>query len=216
MKYEVLIFDWDGTLCDSTGRIVDSMQRAAREVGLSGVPDSAVQNIIGLGLPEAIQTVWPEIAQDQMAPMKAAYARMFVTDSQVDMALFAGVESLLSRQYGKRKLAVATGKSRKGLDRVLKDLGMTEAFDITRCADETRSKPDPLMLHEILSILGVEPQQALMVGDTTFDLDMANAAGMDSVAMSHGAHDKGALLACRPKVICHSIQELSNWIENNG
>ena len=216
MKYDLLIFDWDGTLCDSTGRIVDSMQQAARENALRAVPDSAVQNIIGLGLPEAIRTVWPEIQDEQMVPMKGAYARYFLTDSLVGMGLFAGAVELLSRQQGLRRLAVATGKSRKGLNRVLSDLDVGSYFIATRCADETRSKPDPLMLEQILSETGVPVERALMIGDTSFDLDMANAAGMDSVAMSHGAHDEAVLLACRPKAICHSISELSDWIEQYG
>ena len=216
MKYELLIFDWDGTLCDSTGRIVDSMRSAAHETGLRVVHDSEIQNIIGLGLPEAIRTVWPEILDDQLPPMKAAYARHFVSDSPVMMSLFDGAAELLDRYAGTRRLAVATGKSRKGLDRILTDLSMHSVFDITRCADETRSKPDPCMLFEILSELNVSPERALMVGDTTFDLEMASAAGMHSVGMSHGAHDEARLLACEPRVICHSIQELTNWIETNG
>ena len=216
MKYELLIFDWDGTLCDSTGRIVDSMQQAARESGLRAVPDSAVQNIIGLGLPEAIRTVWPEINEEQMSPMKEAYARYFLKDSLVGMGLFPGAQELLRQQQDFRRLAVATGKSRKGLDRVLSDLGVGRFFAVTRCADETLSKPDPLMLKQILAEIGVPVERALMVGDTSFDLDMANAIGMDSVAMSHGAHDEAVLLACRPKAICHSINELSEWIKQYG
>lgn len=216
MKYDLIIFDWDGTLADSTGRIVDSMQRAANECGLPKVPDSAVQNIIGLGLPEAIKTVWPNVNVEQMEPMRNAYARYFVTDSLVAMQLFAGTESMLDRLKVKRKIAVATGKSRKGLDRILHDLNLTSTFNITRCADETRSKPDPQMLHEILSELSVEASRALMVGDTSYDLDMAFAAGVDSIGMSHGAHAEDILWACGPQAICHSITELENWIEING
>lgn len=216
MKYDLIIFDWDGTLADSTGRIVDSMQRAAKECDLPEVPDANVQNIIGLGLPEAIRTVWPDVAAEQMTPMRNAYARYFVSDSQIDMSLFEGAEVMLSRLRVKRKTAVATGKSRKGLDRILADLKLESQFDITRCADETLSKPDPLMLNEILSVLNIPSTRALMIGDTSYDLDMAAAVGVDSVAMSHGAHEEDVLQACGPLAICHSISELETWIEING
>ena len=217
MKYQLIIFDWDGTLADSTGRIVDSMRRAGQELGLPDVPDADIQNIIGLGLPEAIKTVWPDVLPDQMEPMREAYARYFVYDSQIAMNLFNGAESLLDGLSANgRKIAVATGKSRKGLDRILKDLSLSGGFDTTRCADETRSKPHPLMLSEILEELGVSADSALMVGDTTYDLEMAAAIGMDSAGMSHGAHDEQRLRACGPRVICHSINELSDWIGING
>ena len=217
MKYQLIIFDWDGTLADSTGRIVDSMSRAGQEVGLPNVPDSDIQNIIGLGLPEAIKTVWPDVLPDQMEPMREAYARYFVYDSQIAMNLFDGAEVLVNElSAGGRKVAVATGKSRKGLDRILKDLSLCGGFNATRCADETRSKPHPLMLSEILEELNVAVDRALMVGDTTYDLEMAAAIGMRSVGMSHGAHDEERLRACGPQVICHSINELSDWIGING
>lgn len=213
MSYELIIFDWDGTLADSTGRIVDSMQKAGRLVGLPDLSDAAVQNIIGLGLPEALLALWPDITDEQMTRMREAYARNFVYDSQVQMSLFEGAEQMLKRlQEAGLLLAVATGKSRKGLDRLLHDLGLGHYFAATRCADETRSKPDPLMLEELLAQLSVPAGKALMVGDTTYDLDMARAAGVDSVAMGHGAHEDGVLLASGPQVLCHNIAELENWI----
>lgn len=217
MKYDLIIFDWDGTLVDSTQRIVDSMQRAAREVGLPEVADSAIQNIIGLGLPEALKAVWPAIETAQMPMMTEIYARFFVSDSQVEMDFFDGVNVLLDTlQASGRHLAVATGKSRKGLDRMLHDMRIGHYFAATRCADETRSKPHPQMLHELLHELNVAPERALMVGDTSYDLDMANAASMPSVAMSHGAHNEQVLMACRPQVLCHSIHELNQWIQTHG
>lgn len=222
MKYKLIIFDWDGTLVDSTGRIVDSMQRARAEIGLPIVPDSAVQNIIGLGLPEAIKTVWPNISAQQLEDMTQAYARNFVYDSNIAMNFFEGVATLLPQlRVDGRQLAVATGKSRKGLDRMLRDMQVHgrpvgEQFIASRCADEARSKPDPLMLQQLLQQLNMTPQAALMVGDTSFDLDMANAMGMDSVAMSHGAHDDEVLLARQPRALCHSITELQQWIKQYG
>ncbi|MCH2039808.1 MAG: HAD-IA family hydrolase [Saccharospirillaceae bacterium] len=222
MKYKLIIFDWDGTLVDSTGRIVDSMQQASVEVGLPAVPDMAVQNIIGLGLPEALQTVWPGIDASQMSEMTRVYARHFVYDSKVAMAFFDGVADLLGdlRQAG-CKLAVATGKSRKGLDRMLTQMEVDgrpvgEQFAASRCADETRSKPDPLMLKELLDELNIPAEEALMIGDTSFDLNMASALNIDSVAMSHGAHDRSVLLDCQPRAMCHSITELNQWIKQNG
>ena len=217
LKYRVIVFDWDGTLVDSTQRIVDSMQQASREVGLRVVPDAAVQNIIGLGLPEALKTVWPEINAVQLEAMRQVYARFFVSDSQVGMDFFPGARRLLDGLLKKGYLlAVATGKSRKGLNRLLLDLKVGHLFATTRCADETRSKPDPLMLEEIMAELSVSPSEVLMIGDTTYDLDMAHAAGIESVAMGHGAHDEGQLLACGPRTICHSIAELNDWIALHG
>ncbi|WP_028292424.1 HAD family hydrolase [Oceanobacter kriegii] len=213
MSYELIIFDWDGTLADSTGRIVDSMQHAGRLTGLPAVTDAEVQNIIGLGLPEALQTLWPDITAEQLDAMREAYARNFVYDSQVKMTLFEGAEVLLETlQQHDRLLAVATGKSRRGLDRILDDLALRHRFAATRCADETRSKPDPLMLHQLLEELNVAADKAVMIGDTTYDLDMANAAGIDCVAMSHGAHDEDLLLSSNPKALLHSIAELQQWL----
>lgn len=216
-RYRLVIFDWDGTLVDSTQRIIDSMQRAAKDVGLPSVPDAAIQNIIGLGLPEALQIVWPAIMPDQLETMRSVYAGYFVSGSQVAMSFFPGAREMLRQLLCQGYLlAVATGKSRKGLDRMLRDLEVGDLFAATRCADETRSKPDPLMLHELLHELSIPPEEALMIGDTTYDLDMANAAGMASIAMGHGAHDDNELLACGPLAICHSIQQLQHWIGTHG
>lgn len=216
MRFELIIFDWDGTLADSTGRIVDSMRVAGQRVGLPTVLDASIQNIIGLGLPEALKTVWPAITDEQLVAMRTEYARLFVDDSKVPMQLFPGAREMLHQLKDQgRQLAVATGKSRKGLDRLLNDLELVSAFNITRCADETRSKPDPLMLKEILSELAVPEDKTLMVGDTTYDLDMANALGIATVAMSHGAHDEPLLLSREPEALLHSIHELESWITHS-
>ena len=217
MKYQLLIFDWDGTLADSTGRIVDSIQRSARLVGLPAITDADAQNIIGLGLPEALRTLWPDIDADELNTMRETYARYFVHESQVSMELFAGARDMLERFLDDGYLlAVATGKSRKGLDRILYDLGAGHLFATTRCADETLSKPDPLMVNEILAELNVSASRALMIGDTTYDLDMAHAAGVETLAMSHGAHDDERLMRCQPLALCHDIDDLECWIRNNG
>ncbi|WP_199243920.1 HAD family hydrolase [Bacterioplanes sanyensis] len=217
MKYELVVFDWDGTLVDSTGRIVDSMQRAAAAQGLATVSDFAVQNIIGLGLPEALETLWPGMGAEQQAAMTEVYARYFVSDSSVSMDFFPGAHALLDRlRASGRNLAVATGKSRRGLDRMLHGLDVGRYFAATRCADETVSKPDPCMLNELLQELSVSADRALMVGDTTYDLEMASAAGVASLAMTHGAHDEAILRRHGPVAVCHNLNELNNWIENNG
>lgn len=217
MKYELIIFDWDGTLSDSTGRIVDSMQQAAKQVGLTRISDFAVQNIIGLGLPEALQTLWPGIDAEQLRHMTEVYARYFVSDSQVSMDFYPHARSLLAelKEQG-RQLAVATGKSRRGLDRILAESELHSSFAATRCADETASKPDPLMLNELLRELSVSASRAVMIGDTSYDLEMARAAGMDAVALSHGAHDEEILRRHSPVAVCHNLTELKHWIQSYG
>ncbi|MDF1764342.1 MAG: HAD-IA family hydrolase [Oleibacter sp.] len=215
-KYDLIIFDWDGTLADSTGRIVDSMHIAGAACELPKLSDDQVRNIIGLGLPEAIRMLWPDINETQMPTLHAAYAQHFVHDSLVPMGFFDGAETMLDQLVVSRKLAVATGKSRKGLDRILDDLQAQRWFAATRCADETLSKPNPLMLQQLLDELGVSVESAIMIGDTSYDLDMAAAIGMDRIGMTHGAHHQDVLLACQPLALCHTINELHHWIENNG
>lgn len=216
-KYKLIIFDWDGTLANSTARIIDSMQMAAKEHQMPVVSDAAVQNIIGLGLPEAIKELWPAINEQQLKKMIPSYAQNFISESRVSMEVFPDTKEMLGELMLRNfLLAVATGKARKGLERSMRDLSLGHFFAATRCADETRSKPDPLMLNEILVALSVPAHEALMVGDTTYDLEMANAAGMDSVGMSYGAHDEKRLRACQPLAICHSINELKEWIITHG
>lgn len=222
MNYKLIIFDWDGTLADSTGRIIDSMQCASREVGLPEVTDTSVRRIIGLGLPQALQNLWPDINQQLQQQMTEAYARYFIADSQVDMGFYPGVEQLLPKlRSSGYLLAVATGKSRRGLDRMLDTMLVSgkparSQFDASRCADETCSKPNPLMLKELLAELSVPVGESLMIGDTDYDLCMAQTIGMDSVGMTHGAHDESDLLACSPLALCNNIKELGNWIDGNG
>lgn len=216
-KYQVIIFDWDGTLVDSTARIVDSMQMAARTVGMTNVSDFAIQQIIGLGLPEALKQLWSDINDDQLQGMRVHYAANFSVHSDVGVDFFAGLNNLF-KQLKKMgyQLAVATGKTRRGLDEMLDRMMIRDAFAVTRCADETTSKPDPHMLNEILAQLGLHSDQALMVGDTSFDLDMARAIKMDAVAMTHGAHSQDILLASGAKALCHDLNDLLEWIKLNG
>ena len=209
MKYQLVIFDWDGTLMDSTGRIVDCMQAAARQLGLDVLAPVQVQQIIGLGLPEAISTLYPRLSDSGVLAMRDAYAQHFIAAEQSPSPLFAGAEVLLQqlRSQGMR-LAVATGKSRKGLDRVWRGSGLGQHFDYSRCADESGSKPHPQMLKDILAHLCVAPQQALMVGDTSFDLEMAQRAGIDRIGVTYGAHDVEVLAQFAPLALVDALQDI--------
>lgn len=211
--YELLIFDWDGTLSDSIGRIIDAMRQAA---GLAGRPvrdDQAIKGIIGLGLPEAIRTLYPDITANDLIDFRQHYADSYMAMDAEPSKLFEDVRESLEvfRAEGYR-LAVATGKARRGLDRVLKAHGWLDYFDATRAADETASKPDPLMLNEILQHCAVPPERALMVGDASFDLLMARNAGMDSVAVGYGAQALDSLLQYSPRLAIGHFSELRTWL----
>ncbi|MGV8918613.1 MAG: HAD-IA family hydrolase [Pseudomonas sp.] len=212
-EYKLLIFDWDGTLADSIGRIVEAMKTAAVRSALPVRDDFAIKGIIGLGLPEAIRTLYPLITPDQMLEFRDRYAQSYVSLEAEPSPLFADVaESLAVFRAQGYQMAVATGKSRRGLDRVLKAHGWQDYFEITRAADETASKPDPLMLHEILEHCGVKPEQALMIGDSSFDLLMAQNAGMDSVAVGYGAQALDSLREFGPRLAIERFSELRTWL----
>ncbi|MDX1804551.1 MAG: HAD-IA family hydrolase [Alcanivorax sp.] len=209
MNYQLVIFDWDGTVMDSTGRIVHCMQQAAVDLTLPSLHADAVRGIIGLGLPEAIASLYPQLDADGIEQMRARYAAHFIAAEQTPSALYPGALEVLTqlRQAG-LKLAVATGKSRKGLQRVWGNTGLDRYFDASRCADESRSKPHPAMVLELLSQFRVAPEQALVVGDTSFDLEMARAAGVDRVAVSYGAHPLERLVPCEPRAIIDELMQL--------
>ncbi|MBA6060210.1 HAD family hydrolase [Pseudomonas juntendi] len=211
--YELLIFDWDGTLADSIGRIVESMNAAAVRAGEAQSSDDAIKGIIGLALDEAIHTLYPHLEPVQVESFRQHYADIYTALDQQPSPLFEGVsESLDAFRAEGYRLAVATGKARRGLDRVLKANGWQAFFDITRAADETRGKPHPLMLEEILGHCGVEPQRALMVGDSAFDLQMASNAGMHSVAVGYGAMSLQALAEFGPQVCIEHFSQLREWL----
>lgn len=215
--YRLLIFDWDGTLVDSIGRIVEAMHRAADMAAMPRCTDVAVRGIIGLELGVAIGTLYPELDDPQrIETIRRAYGEQYLALEGEPSPLFDGVQESLEifREQGYR-LAVATGKGRKGLDRVLADKGWLDYFDITRCADETASKPDPLMLHEILAHCRVQPEQALMVGDSTFDLLMARNAGMDAVAVGFGAQPLSVLREYAPCLAINQFNELRAWLQGH-
>lgn len=211
--YKLLIFDWDGTLADSIGRIVEAMHAASGRSGFELRDDFAVKGIIGLGLPEAIRTLYPEISDGEMIAFREFYAEHYIAAETVPSPLFEGVlDSMTSFREDGYHLAVATGKNRRGLDRVLKAHGWEDYFDITRAADETASKPHPLMLEQILAHCGVSAEQALMVGDSSFDLQMARNAGMGSVAVSYGAQSIESLQRFEPRLSIDRFSELHAWL----
>jgi phosphoglycolate phosphatase len=212
-KYKLLIFDWDGTLADSIGRIVQAMNLSADGEGYPQRDAVDVKGIIGLSLSEAISVLYPALDAEQVLAFRARYADVYKALDAQPSPLFPAVrESLQAFRAQGYQLAVATGKARRGLDRVLQSNGWTEFFDITRAADETQGKPHPLMLEEILAHCGATPDQALMIGDSAFDLQMAHNAGMDCVAVGYGALPLSALLEFKPTVTVEHFAELGQWL----
>lgn len=212
--YGLLVFDWDGTLVDSIARIVESMRVAANECMLPQLDETTIRGIIGLGLPEAIRSLYPGLEDEaRVAIFRRVYSDHYLSLEVVPSPLFEGVrESLLAFRAQGYRLAVATGKSRRGLERVLAGHGWGDFFDVTRCADETASKPDPCMLHEILAHCGVAAGRALMVGDSPFDLQMAHNAGMTAVAVGYGAQPLTVLRGYRPHLAIDSFGDLARWL----
>jgi phosphoglycolate phosphatase len=209
----LLIFDWDGTLSDSASRIVHCVQKAALSTGYEPLPDEKIRNIIGLGLVEAMHRLYPNLNESEKERIKQSYIQYFVELDQTPSAFFSGVvEGLELLRRESFQLAVATGKSRKGLDRVLTNLNMTDFFDDTRCADETASKPHPLMLQELLQRFGKSPQQAIMIGDTEYDMEMAQTVGVSRVAVSYGAHHIDRLHAYKPVLAVDHFSEFVDWV----
>lgn len=216
MKYRLIVFDWDGTLIDSADTIVECIQQASLDFGLP-VPDrQRASHVIGLGLRDALRAAVPSLPAERYAEFAEAYRRHFVAREEA-MRLFPGArELLLELSRRGHKLAVATGKSRRGLDRALQAADLKDCFAATRCADETHPKPHPAMLRELMQTLAVHPAQALMIGDTSHDLDMAKSAGVDAIAVTYGAHAAEALRACGPHHCVDSIDALREWLTKHA
>lgn len=211
--YQLLIFDWDGTLMDSAEKIVRCFTRAAADCGLPEPGAERGARVIGLGLLEAVTALFPEADEQRCREVAARYREYFLELDDTPMPLFPSVrESLHDLRARGYLLAVATGKSRRGLDRVFAETGLGRLFSVSRCADETRSKPHPQMLHEILETTGVVAGDALMIGDTTYDMAMAEAAGMDRLAVSYGAHPVADLLPHGPLACLNTFEEVPRWI----
>jgi phosphoglycolate phosphatase len=211
--YQLLVFDWDGTLANSVSRIVESVRAAAHLLGLPSPQEPAIRGIIGLGLPEAIAALYPQLESAEVERYRLAYADHYLALDAAPPPLFPGVvEGLEALSNAGYRLAVATGKSRRGLQRALAGHGWLDYFEITRCADETASKPDPRMLREILAHSGVHAGRALMIGDATFDLLMARNAEMDSVAVGYGAQPLERLRPFAPRLEITEFAELCDWL----
>ena len=215
-NFDLIAFDWDGTLYDSTQIIVRCIQAAVKDVGGTVPTDEAAGYVIGLGLVQALAHAAPDVPQDKY-PLLGDRDRYHYQLHAQDLSLFAGVlpllEALKARGY---LLAVATGKSRHGLDEVLQTVQLKGVFDASRTADKTAGKPDPTMLHELMAELGTTTQRTLMVGDTTHDLQMALNAGCPSLGVSYGAHESTAFAALKPLHIAHSVQDMHDWLLENG
>jgi len=215
-QFDLIVFDWDGTLLDSAGAIVACIQDAARDLGLEPPPDHLARHVIGLGLSDALSAALPQLDPRDYPKLSERYRHHYLSRDH-ELALFSGAYELIEILHGAgRTLAVATGKSRRGLDRALAGSGLGRFFSATRCADECHSKPHPQMLLEIMEQIQIEPKRALMIGDTTHDLQMARNAGVAALAVSFGAHPKESLLAQQPLHCAGSIAELKQWISLNA
>ncbi|MBI3711746.1 MAG: HAD-IIIA family hydrolase [Burkholderiales bacterium] len=215
-RFDFIVFDWDGTLMDSTAIIVKSIQAAARDLSLPIPTESAASHVIGLALGEAMQAAMPGL-DPQCYPRLAERYRYHYLTRDHELPLFAGVREMLDdlAQQG-YFLAVATGKSRVGLNRALDSAKLLSLFDATRCADETFSKPHPAMLQELCRELGQDMQRTLMIGDTSHDLQMAGNAGASAVAVEYGAHEPDFLRQFSPLFMAKSVPELHQWLNENA
>ncbi len=211
-QFDLIAFDWDGTLFDSTAIIVRCIQDAVRDVGGTVPSHEAAAYVIGMGLMQALAHAAPDVPPERYPQLGERY-RHHYTRHQDDLSLFDGALPLLDelRQRG-HLLTVATGKSRRGLDEVLRREELQGRFDGSRTADETAGKPHPRMLRELMREFGVDPERTLMIGDTTHDLQMALNAGCASVGVSYGAHEPDAFHELRPRHVAHSVRELHDWL----
>ncbi len=215
-KFELIAFDWDGTLFDSTAIIARSIQAAVQDVGGTVPSDSQASYVIGMGLMQALAYAAPDVPKDRYADLGERYRHHYGLH-QHDISLFEGVLPLLAElKQRQHLLVVATGKSRRGLDEVLKTVALHGLFDGSRTADETAGKPSPVMLIELMQELGIAPERTLMIGDTTHDLQMAVNAGCASVGVSYGAHESSAFAALGPLFVAHSVAELTRWLAEHA
>ena len=214
-RYRLVVFDWDGTVIDSPATIVECMQAASRDLGLAVPEAQRASHVIGLGLHDAMRIVAPDLPGSRYPEYVAAYRRHFLAREDA-MRLFAGMDALLQRLSKERILSIATGKSRRGLERSLDATGVRSLFAGSRCADETTPKPHPAMLLELMEELDTEPGRALMIGDTSHDMEMARAAGVDALAVTYGAHSEESLRACGPRGCVASVEALGRWLKENG
>lgn len=211
-RYRLVVFDWDGTLADSTTMIAESIRSACADVGCTVPALAAARYVIGLGLADSLRHVAPDLAPERYVELAARYRHHYLA-RDASIPLFDGARAMLDELAGAGfRLAVATGKTRVGLDRALAHHGLAARFDVTRCADEGRPKPYPDMLVALMAASGAAPHETLMIGDTTHDLDLARNAGADGLAVTYGAHDRAGLAARAPRAIVDSVAALRAWL----
>ena len=215
-RFDLIAFDWDGTLSDSTAVIVKCIQAAVADVGGTPPSNEAASYVIGMALMPALARAAPDVSPEKYPELGNRYRHHFIKH-QDDISLFAGVLPMLAalRERG-HLLAVATGKSRRGLDEALHSVDLRGVFDGSRTADQTAGKPHPLMLQELMAEFDVAPERLLMIGDTTHDLQMAVNARCASVGVSYGAHEPDAFHALQPLAVVHSVRELHDWLLHNA
>lgn len=215
-RFDLLVFDWDGTLLDSAGAIVAAIQAACRDLELPEPSDERARHVIGLGLGEALRHAVPELPEQRYPQMVDRYRHHYLSRDH-ELLLFDGAAELVAELAGAGfTLAVATGKSRVGLDRALKASGLGAYFQASRCADECFSKPHPQMLEELMQEFAVAPERTLMIGDTTHDLQMARNAGVASLGVAYGAHPAAALDALAPLARLQKVEELAAWLRTHA
>jgi phosphoglycolate phosphatase len=215
-RFDLIAFDWDGTLFDSTAIIARCIQAAVRDVGGTVPTDQEASYVIGMGLMQALAHAAPDVPRDRYPALGDRYRHHYFA-IQHEISLFDGILPMLDKLKARGHwLAVATGKSRRGLDEALGTVALSGRFDASRTADQTAGKPDPLMLRELMAEFDVPPQRTLMIGDTTHDLQMARNAGCHSVAVSYGAHDHAAFADLGPLFVAHSVTQLDDWLYRHG
>lgn len=215
-QFDLIAFDWDGTLFDSTAIIVRCIQAAVADVGGTVPSERSASYVIGMGLMQALAHAAPDVPPEKYPLLGERYRHHYLAH-QHDISLFDGVLPLLAALKARHHwLAVATGKSRRGLDEALHTVALQGVFDGSRTADETEGKPSPLMLQQLMREFGVDPERTLMVGDTTHDLQMARNAGCASVGVSYGAHEPQAFAALEPRFVAHSVDELHDWLQRHA
>ncbi len=212
-RYKLLVFDWDGTLADSLDHIVYAMEQAIRALELEQKSRKELQEVIGLGLNEALTHLYPRMTNGEMLELIDQYRKYYLKLPDQTITLFPGAEATLKDLYDSGYfLAVATGKSRRGLHRAFMETGVEKLFHTSCCADEAFSKPHPQMLKNIMDTLGITPQETVMIGDTEFDLQMARNAGTSAIAVNYGAHEPERLLEFDPLVCISSLEEIPEWL----
>ncbi|MCV0437259.1 MAG: HAD-IA family hydrolase [Hydrogenophaga sp.] len=215
-RFDLIAFDWDGTLFDSTALIARCIQAAVVDVGGTPPTREAASYVIGMGLMQALAHAAPDVPPEKYPLLVQRYRHHYLVQ-QHDLSLFEGVLPLLAELKSRHHwLTVATGKSRAGLNEVLRTVELHGVFDGSRTADETAGKPNPRMLHELMREFGVEPDRVLMIGDTTHDLQMAVNAGCASVGVSYGAHEPATFAVLSPLHVAHSVRELHDWLIQNA